>query len=319
MRWRQAILAAGIAVALGAVASRVFESTLLEAIAIALVGYVLVRVLVAAYYRTRYWLGRPNKRQSRSCGNCGQYIYRRGDDLHLQCGHCGWTAGWPGLRWVTRSVPARQVIRSITWQRLGVIALAGLLVVPITVPVGGGVGGAAGASGGASTAESVTTATSTPTATATNDSTKRERIETAVHEKINDRREKYDLRQVERDDALREIARSHSRDMADQGYFDHESPDGDTFEDRYREAGYECRANTGGERYLTGGENIWMMQTRSESPAADEIAKRAVQDWMASTGHRENILTAAWDDMGIGVYIFETVNIEAIYVTQNFC
>lgn len=168
-----------------------------------------------------------------------------------------------------------------------------------------------------------TNSTATPmaseTGAATTESTKRERIEAEVHTKINNRREKYDLESVEKDDTLRQIARSHSRDMAERGYFAHESPDGDTFEDRYREAGYECRVNTGSGRYLTGGENIWMMETRSDSPAAEEIAKRAVQDWMASSGHRRNVLTEEWNNMGIGVYIYETVNIEAIYITQNFC
>jgi uncharacterized protein YkwD len=106
--------------------------------------------------------------------------------------------------------------------------------------------------------------------------------------------------------------------MAQQGFFAHESPSGETFQDRYDQFGYNCRVPTGDGRYATGGENIWMM-TASTEPSADVIASNAVRGWMESPSHRRNILRPYWDDMGIGVYILETGGRVEIYATQNFC
>ena len=81
-------------------------------------------------------------------------------------------------------------------------------------------------------------------------------------------------------------AQRHADDMVAQGYFDHVSLDGRTFDVRIRQAGYPGR------------------------PLAENIAwgggylgtpRRIVSGWMSSTGHRQNILNAALRDSGVGV------------------
>ncbi len=47
----------------------------------------------------------------------------------------------------------------------------------------------------------------------------------------------------------------------------------------------------------------------------DTIALQSVDGWMASQGHRENILTPYFKSEGIGVAKLGS----EIYVTQNFC
>ena len=51
---------------------------------------------------------------------------------------------------------------------------------------------------------------------------------------------------------------------------------------------------------------------------AQEIARRTVDGWMNSPGHRENILTPYWRHEGIGI-AFESGSGNRIYITQNFC
>lgn len=99
------------------------------AVLAAIVVYFLVRWVIAWGYRTRYWYRRGTKGYySISCPDCGQYIYRRRRDWILKCGRCGWTAGWPVVRWLTQSVPARQLRRTVVGPQLVVVIVASALL-----------------------------------------------------------------------------------------------------------------------------------------------------------------------------------------------
>jgi uncharacterized protein YkwD len=83
------------------------------------------------------------------------------------------------------------------------------------------------------------------------------------------------------DDGLAAVARAHSADMRDRGYFDHVTPEGlDPF-DRAERAGQTARA-----------ENIAMGQ---QDPAEVMTA------WMNSPGHRANILDCSLTRLGVGI------------------
>lgn len=161
------------------------------------------------------------------------------------------------------------------------------------------------------------------------DSLNRTQIERLVHEEINNRRRAHDLRPIQFDVQLREIARYHSRDMAKNEYFAHDSPSGETMSDRYEKHGYDCRVDTSGNRYVTGAENIAMtyafesiLQDNGDTAyysSEKEIAVGLTNQWMNSTGHRENILQSYWQNEGIGIYIVEIDGKTKIYATQNFC
>jgi hypothetical protein len=101
-------------------------------------------------------------------------------------------------------------------------------------------------------------------------------------EETNKRRAEYKLPPLEVDLHLVLAARDHSKDMAEHGFFDHESPiEGKkTFVDRAKRFGGDAN-----------GENIF---------AGDRSAAVAVQAWMDSPGHRENILRPSFRRIGIG-------------------
>ena len=89
---------------------------------------------------------------------------------------------------------------------------------------------------------------------------------------------------------LRKAATGHSADMVGEGYFDHTSPDGDTFVDRIVGAGYAKR-NDG----WTLGENLAWGTGDLSTPAG------VMGSWMNSPGHKANILKRAYRDVGIGI------------------
>ena len=87
--------------------------------------YIAVRWGIAWTFRTKFWYRHGgNRNNGDSCPNCGQYIYRFERDWILRCGRCGWTAGWPVLRWFTKSVPSQQLRRTAAGPRLLLVVLA---------------------------------------------------------------------------------------------------------------------------------------------------------------------------------------------------
>jgi uncharacterized protein YkwD len=99
---------------------------------------------------------------------------------------------------------------------------------------------------------------------------------------VNSERAKVGCRAVRSNSVLQRVAQGHSADMAAKNYFSHTSKDGRTFADRIRAAGYG-----GG----TIGENI---------AAGRSTASAVMRSWMASSGHRANILNCAFTAMGVG-------------------
>jgi uncharacterized protein YkwD len=90
---------------------------------------------------------------------------------------------------------------------------------------------------------------------------------------------------------LRRAAQAHSRSMAFDDYFEHVGPRGQTPLARMRAVGYISSSRAGFEV----GENIAWGTLSLATPHA------IVASWMASPGHRANILDPHYRETGIGV------------------
>jgi uncharacterized protein YkwD len=90
---------------------------------------------------------------------------------------------------------------------------------------------------------------------------------------------------------LERAAQGHTESMAFENYFEHDSPGGQTPLARMRAAGYIYSSRLGYEV----GENIGWGTLWLASPRA------IVSAWMASAGHRANILDARFRETAIGV------------------
>jgi uncharacterized protein YkwD len=114
------------------------------------------------------------------------------------------------------------------------------------------------------------------------------RLELQVAQRVNAVRRWHGLRPLRLARGLKASARSHSRDMALRGYFEHESANGAQFWSRI-ERFYGSR---GYGRWEVGENILWQS---GRAPAAE-----IVREWMGSPGHRENLLSGAWRELGLG-------------------
>src|SRR4029453_2641177 len=113
-------------------------------------------------------------------------------------------------------------------------------------------------------------------------------LESAVIERINVVRRGRGLRPLRWNGGLASAADYHSHDMAQKGYFEHDSANGTAFWRRI-ERFYPSR----GFRSWTVGENLlWASDTYG--------ASFAVREWMNSPPHRQNLLSRDWREVGIG-------------------
>lgn len=128
-----------------------------------------------------------------------------------------------------------------------------------------------------------------PTRIATNpaQSANAAQMENQVRDRINAIRQRQGLSQLRHNEKLAQVARNYSRKMAAQNFFSHTSPQGDTMVQRVRSAGIF---------YLVLGENLF---TSTNIP---QPVQAAVNGWMNSTGHRENILRSEYRETGIGIW-----------------
>lgn len=99
---------------------------------------------------------------------------------------------------------------------------------------------------------------------------------------VNEERVERGLQPLTFDPALVPIARAHSEEMLELGYFAHVSPNTGTLGDRLNAAGYE---------YMSAGENL------AYAPNV-RVAHRGL---MQSDGHRENLLEPSFERIGVGI------------------
>lgn len=153
-----------------------------------------------------------------------------------------------------------------------------------------------------------------------------DRLERSIHALINRERAAKGLKPLSWDAKLAVIARGHSADMGKRNYFAHATPEGANFDARYAKARYKCFVPVG-DVVHGGAENIarddlWARITTLgdrkyyDWHSEDELARRTVDGWMKSPGHRANILTPHWMHEGLGVTVTRDLK---VYVTEDFC
>jgi len=111
-------------------------------------------------------------------------------------------------------------------------------------------------------------------------------LEEQVLAAINELRQEHGLVALRLNPQLAATARQHSLSMAKHGYFEHTSLDGSAFWKRDRKYGGHSRLWALGENLAWG------------SPGLS--AHQALKLWLASPTHRENLLSPAWREIGLG-------------------
>jgi len=147
-------------------------------------------------------------------------------------------------------------------------------------------------------------------------------LESRAFNGVNGKRVRAGLSALEWNSDLAYVARLYSQDMASRKFFGHESPEGEYHDNRLHEKGIYY--------YNTSAENLAQINYVSfytyiektgriinkTYKSLEEVVEHAVEGWMNSTGHRENILYPGFDESGMGV-AYDAHN-ETFYFTQLF-
>lgn len=156
-----------------------------------------------------------------------------------------------------------------------------------------------------------------------------DRLAYAVHQQSNRVRASHGLAPLDWRGGLAGVADRHSFDMARRSYFAHRTPEGKTPADRARQQDVVCRPPARrGPRRVGVAENLFL-SARYDSVrrlpggarqyqwlSSDEIAAEAVSAWMASPGHRANLLDPASSGRGVGVAVSDD---HRVYITDVLC
>jgi len=126
-------------------------------------------------------------------------------------------------------------------------------------------------------------------------------LEHRAFELINQRRETSGLTPLKWSDDVARIARLHSENMANYNFFSHAGVDGLMVSDRADFLGIN--------KWQAIGENIAYNQG-FENPV-----EFAVERWMQSAKHRDNLLSSRWKESGIGIAVTEN---GTYYFTEVF-
>ena len=129
-----------------------------------------------------------------------------------------------------------------------------------------------------------------------------DQVESMIITKVNEERSKVGLAPLATNSTMKKYARIKSQDMGDRNYFDHKNHEGELITSQMQREGVS---------YMAWGENIAYISGQSDATA---LANQFMTNWMNSSGHRANILSDNFTDIGVGVYKIGN----KVYATQEF-
>ena len=128
----------------------------------------------------------------------------------------------------------------------------------------------------------------------------------------NEAREQRGLESLCPQPILTKAARSHSKDMIENDYFDHSTPGGESPGERLKRFGYVPEKDSGYASWRVG-ENIAWFSNDDVEPS------KVFEGWMNSSGHRRTILDEGFRQIGVGTHTGKYERHEsAIMITANF-
>lgn len=131
-------------------------------------------------------------------------------------------------------------------------------------------------------------------------------LESEIHRLTNLYRESQSLPLLKERAELQRVARTHSEDMVSRQYFEHNSPDGETPDQRLSRGFSEAVI-------LYSGENL--AQHSQDDLDATQLAETLLRLWKASPDHHPQLVAPTFDALGVGAAQDEK---GVVYATQTF-
>lgn len=127
-------------------------------------------------------------------------------------------------------------------------------------------------------------------------------VEQSIFKKVNEERRKKGVPELKYDYTVERYARIKSQDMGDNNYFSHTDTSGKLISDKMK---------IDGVGFSAWGENIAYIGGNSDP---EVLANQFMNNWMNSEGHKQNILSTNYSNIGVGVYKIGN----KVYATQEF-
>lgn len=121
-----------------------------------------------------------------------------------------------------------------------------------------------------------------------------------IIELTNQTRQENELQPLKENDKLTLAAKNRAQDMIDNDYFSHSSPQGGIFLDKLEKEKYY---------YSNAGENLAVNFDNEEE---------TIKAWLKSPGHRQNILSKDYQEIGVGAASGELGGRSTVVVVQLF-
>lgn len=131
-----------------------------------------------------------------------------------------------------------------------------------------------------------------------------DKVAAVIHERVNTLRDTKHVQTLTYSKSAEAVALAHSKDMAERGYFEHDTPEGIGPTERGQRMNSEC---------MIIGENL--AQTYYSGTDETALGNHIFDQWYNSQGHYLNMYSYQYSQEGIGVYIHNG----DVYATQNFC
>ena len=136
-------------------------------------------------------------------------------------------------------------------------------------------------------------------------------LESQVLVELNKIRRQHGLAPLRLSKPLSTAAGTHSRAMGTHGFFDHDSLDGSEFWKRVQRF------------YGPKGYRTWAVGENLLWSSGGLTAAAALKLWMGSPGHRKNILTARWREIGLSALSVRSApgvygNRDVVIITSDF-
>ncbi|MEG0296752.1 MAG: CAP domain-containing protein [Clostridium sp.] len=125
-------------------------------------------------------------------------------------------------------------------------------------------------------------------------------VEQEIFNIVNQERAKAGVPALGYSNTMQKYGRIKSKDMGDRNYFDHNDPEGNLITVQMKADGVSYSA--------------WAENIASITGSSSGLAQQFMNNWMNSTGHRTNILSTNYTEIGVGVYKVGN----KVYATQEF-
>jgi hypothetical protein len=141
-------------------------------------------------------------------------------------------------------------------------------------------------------------------------------LQEEIHNKINTYRTNQNLAPLIYSNGLEEVGQYHSKNMAEEDFFSHVSPDGEATRDRVDKFNYNCSSSEIGEKIVKTYYNREFTKTGEPKKytTIEGIANGITREIVESE-YGEELDRESWSEQGIGIYKDD----KEIYVTHMMC